>query len=82
MKEVKHIGGFAPETFTVSTCLSNPFKLNSANDSQITNKFIANKQNISFHESIVIRPTSEVIFCDCFKKILNSYNDLPILYNQ
>lgn len=82
MKEVKHIGGFAPETFTVSTCLPNPSKLLSNNDSQITSEFIASKQNTSFHDSIIIRPTSEVIFCDCFKKILNSYNDLPILYNQ
>ena len=82
IKEIKHIGGFAPETFTVNTCLSNSFKLPNTNDSQVNNKFIASKQNVFFHDSIIIRPTSEVIFCDCFKKILNSYNDLPILYNQ
>ena len=33
-------------------------------------------------ENLVIRPTSETIFCDFFKKRLNSYRDLPLLYNQ
>lgn len=30
----------------------------------------------------VIRPTSETLFCDYFKDIVHSYNDLPILNNQ
>lgn len=59
IKERKHIDGFAPETFTVSTTDKN-----------------------KLCDPLIIRPTSEVIFCECFKKILNSYNDLPILYNQ
>lgn len=33
-------------------------------------------------EKLVIRPTSETIFCDFFKKRLSSYRDLPMLYNQ
>jgi len=33
-------------------------------------------------ENLVIRPTSETIFCDFFKKRLSSYRDLPMLYNQ
>ena len=33
-------------------------------------------------ERICVRPTSEVLFCDHFKKIISSYRDLPILYNQ
>ena len=33
-------------------------------------------------ERMCIRPTSETLFCDHFKKIVNSYRDLPILYNQ
>lgn len=33
-------------------------------------------------EKMIIRPTSEVLFCDHFKKIINSYRDLPLLYNQ
>lgn len=33
-------------------------------------------------ERMLVRPTSEVLFCDHFKKIINSYRDLPLLYNQ
>nr|WP_318033465.1 aminoacyl--tRNA ligase-related protein [Mycoplasmopsis cynos] len=33
-------------------------------------------------EKLFIRPTSEVLFADLFKRSINSYNDLPIIYNQ
>lgn len=33
-------------------------------------------------EPLYVRPTSETLFCDHFKDILNSYRDLPIKYNQ
>lgn len=33
-------------------------------------------------EKMIIRPTSEVLFCEHYKKIINSYRDLPLLYNQ
>jgi prolyl-tRNA synthetase len=33
-------------------------------------------------EPMVVRPTSETLFCDHFKDIVHSYNDLPIEYNQ
>jgi len=33
-------------------------------------------------ERLCIRPTSEVLFCDYYKKIIKSYRDLPKLYNQ
>lgn len=33
-------------------------------------------------ERLAIRPTSEVLFCEHFKKIIHSYRDLPVLYNQ
>lgn len=33
-------------------------------------------------ERMIVRPTSEVLFCDHFKKIIKSYRDLPLLYNQ
>ncbi len=33
-------------------------------------------------ERMIVRPTSEVLFCEHYKKIINSYRDLPILYNQ
>lgn len=33
-------------------------------------------------ERLCVRPTSEVLFCDHFKKLIKSYRDLPLLYNQ
>ena len=31
---------------------------------------------------MIIRPTSETLFCEHYAKIVNSYRDLPKLYNQ
>lgn len=33
-------------------------------------------------ERLCIRPTSEVLFCEHYKKIIKSYRDLPKIYNQ
>lgn len=33
-------------------------------------------------ERLVIRPTSETIFCEMYSKWVQSYRDLPMLYNQ
>lgn len=33
-------------------------------------------------ERLCVRPTSETLFCDHYAKIVNSYRDLPKLYNQ
>ena len=33
-------------------------------------------------DELIIRPTSEVVFCDHYQKIIKSYRDLPKLYNQ
>ena len=33
-------------------------------------------------DHLIIRPTSEVLFCDHYAKIIKSYRDLPKLYNQ
>jgi prolyl-tRNA synthetase len=33
-------------------------------------------------ERMCVRPTSETLFCEHFAKIVQSYNDLPKLYNQ
>ncbi len=33
-------------------------------------------------ERLCVRPTSEVLFCDYYKKTIKSYRDLPKLYNQ
>lgn len=33
-------------------------------------------------ERLVVRPTSETLFCEHYAKIINTYRDLPKLYNQ
>lgn len=33
-------------------------------------------------ERMCVRPTSETLFCEHYKKIIKSYRDLPLLYNQ
>ncbi|MFF2450246.1 proline--tRNA ligase [Neobacillus sp. NPDC058068] len=33
-------------------------------------------------ERLVVRPTSEVLFCEHYSKIIHSHRDLPKLYNQ
>ncbi len=33
-------------------------------------------------ERLAIRPTSETLFCEHYAKVINSYRDLPKLYNQ
>ena len=33
-------------------------------------------------EHLIVRPTSETLFCEHFKNIIQSYRDLPKLYNQ
>ncbi len=33
-------------------------------------------------EHLIIRPTSETLFCEHFKNIIHSYRDLPKVYNQ
>ena len=38
--------------------------------------------NKQLAEEMVVRPTSETLFCDHFKDIVHSYNDLPVKYNQ
>ncbi len=34
------------------------------------------------NERLCVRPTSEVLFCEHFAKVIGSYRDLPMLYNQ
>ena len=38
--------------------------------------------NNKLEERMCVRPTSETLFCEHFKKIIGSYRDLPLLYNQ
>ncbi|MDD3478152.1 MAG: proline--tRNA ligase [Candidatus Izemoplasmatales bacterium] len=41
---------------------------------------IGGKEELS--ERLIIRPTSEVLFCDHYSKVVESYRDLPKKYNQ
>lgn len=41
---------------------------------------VGGKDNLE--ERLCIRPTSEVLFCEHWKKNVNSYRDLPMVYNQ
>jgi len=36
----------------------------------------------TLEERLVVRPTSETLFCDLYSNIVQSYRDLPKLYNQ
>ena len=36
----------------------------------------------TLEDPLIVRPTSEVLFCDHYAKIIKSYRDLPKLYNQ
>jgi prolyl-tRNA synthetase len=36
----------------------------------------------TLEDRLIIRPTSEVLFCEHYAKIVNSYRDLPKKYNQ
>jgi len=38
--------------------------------------------NAPIEDRLIIRPTSETLFCEHFAKVINSYRDLPKLYNQ
>jgi len=36
----------------------------------------------TLEDELIVRPTSEVLFCEHYKNIINSYRDLPKRYNQ
>ncbi|MFA7076271.1 MAG: proline--tRNA ligase [Candidatus Izemoplasmatales bacterium] len=38
--------------------------------------------NEELQERLIVRPTSEVLFCNHYQKVITSYRDLPKLYNQ
>ena len=38
--------------------------------------------NKKLEDPLIIRPTSEILFSDMYKRLVSSYRDLPKLYNQ
>ena len=71
-KEAKHVEGFAKECAVVTH-----YRLK--NDDK---EGIIVDPDAKLEEEFIIRPTSETIIWDAYKKWINSYRDLPVLINQ
>ena len=71
-KEASHVDGFAKECAVVTH-----YRLK--NDE--SGKIIVDS-NAKLEEELIVRPTSETIIWDTYKKWIKSYRDLPLLINQ
>ncbi len=72
-KEADHVEGFAKECAVVTH-----YRLK--NDP--SGKGIVVDENAKLEEELIVRPTSETIIWDTYRKWVQSYRDLPILVNQ
>ncbi len=72
-KEASHVAGFAKECAVVTH-----YRLK--NDEN--GKGIIVDENAKLEEELIIRPTSETIIWDSYRKWIQSYRDLPLLINQ
>ncbi len=72
-KEAKHVDGFAKEAAVVTH-----YRLRTTSDG----KDIEVDPSAKLEEELIIRPTSETIIWDTYKRWIQSYRDLPILVNQ
>ncbi len=72
-KEAKHVEGFAKEAAIVTH-----YRLRATADG----KGVEVDPNAKLEEELIIRPTSETIIWDTYKRWIQSYRDLPILVNQ
>ncbi|UOB16546.1 proline--tRNA ligase [Abyssalbus ytuae] len=72
-KEAAHVEGFAKECAVVTH-----YRLKNAEDG---NGIIVDPE-AKLEEELIVRPTSETIIWDTYKKWIQSYRDLPILVNQ
>ena len=71
-KEASHVKGFAKEAAVVTH-----YRLKTDENGEIVVDETAKLQ-----EELIIRPTSETIIWDSYRKWIQSYRDLPILINQ
>lgn len=71
-KEASHVEGFAKECAVVTH-----YRLK-----QDENKKIVVDEDAKLEEPLIVRPTSETIIWDTYKRWVQSYRDLPILVNQ
>ncbi|HPF12551.1 MAG TPA: proline--tRNA ligase [Flavobacteriaceae bacterium] len=72
-KEASHVDGFAKECAVVTH-----YRLK--NDE--SGKGIVVDPDAKLEEELIVRPTSETIIWDTYRKWVQSYRDLPILVNQ
>tara|TARA_Y100000589_G_scaffold21593_1_gene17944 strand:+ start:484 stop:1959 length:1476 start_codon:yes stop_codon:yes gene_type:complete len=72
-KEASHVDGFAKECAVVTH-----YRLK--NDSN--GKGIVVDEDAKLDEELIVRPTSETIIWDTYRKWIQSYRDLPVLVNQ
>jgi prolyl-tRNA synthetase len=72
-KEASHVDGFAKECAIVTH-----YRLKNAEDGQ----GVIVDPDAKLEEELIVRPTSETIIWDTYRKWIQSYRDLPILINQ
>ena len=72
-KEASHVEGFAKECAVVTH-----YRLKSAEDGS----GLVVDEDAKLEEELIVRPTSETIIWDTFRKWIQSYRDLPLLINQ
>ena len=72
-KEADHVEGFAKECAVVTH-----YRLKNAEDG----KGVVVDEKAKLEEELIVRPTSETIIWNSYKKWINSYRDLPLLINQ
>ena len=72
-KEATHVEGFAKECAVVTH-----YRLKNSDDG----KNIVVDDEAKLEEELIVRPTSETIIWDTYRKWIQSYRDLPILINQ
>ena len=71
-KEASHVDGFAKECAVVTH-----YRLKTADDGTIEVD-----PEAKLEEELIVRPTSETIIWDTYRKWIQSYRDLPLLINQ
>tara|TARA_B110000438_G_scaffold52248_1_gene52478 strand:- start:326 stop:1798 length:1473 start_codon:yes stop_codon:yes gene_type:complete len=72
-KEASHVDGFAKECAVVTH-----YRLKNADDGS----GIVVDEDAKLEEELIVRPTSETIIWDTYRKWIQSYRDLPLLINQ
>ena len=70
-KEANHVDGFAKECAVVTH-----YRLKNSEEGIVVD------EDAKLEEELIVRPTSETIIWDTYKKWIQSYRDLPILVNQ